>query len=178
VPGGILLTGRAKASHFRDPGEETAGAERWVAPVVGDFALSALVTADFRNSLDAGVLLGHIDGSTWFTVCPEFQAQADGCIRVASVVTRQGAWDYASGWVVALGRAHLRISRMGRVFALHAPDDGRRWALVRCFAMGHIDERPIRVGLLVQSPTRDGCTVQFEQVRFRADTLRSLRDGS
>jgi len=178
LPDGVVLSAGPLADLFLDPAGTASppDAERWLAPVTGDVLLSARVTVDFRSTFDSGVLLGYVDDATWFKVCAELGT--DGRPRVVSVVTRDGASDDANGWVMAHADVHLRVARLGRAFALHASDDGCTWELVRYFTLGLPDACPIRVGLLAQSPTGDGCAVRFEQVRFHATRLTDVRDGS
>jgi uncharacterized protein len=78
--------------------------------------------------------------------------------------------------VVADDSVWLRVARIGEACALHASADGDRWDLVRHFAL----EAPgsLAAGFLAQSPTGEGCTATFDDVRFAARTLADLRDGS
>jgi regulation of enolase protein 1 (concanavalin A-like superfamily) len=69
----------------------------------------------------------------------------------------------------------LRISRIGRAYAFHASADGEAWHLVRHFALDASD--PARIGFQAQSPTGDGCTVWFDQIRWEARTLADIRSG-
>lgn len=59
--------------------------------------------------------------------------------------------------------------------AFHASTDGRTWQLIRVFGLG--DTAP-EVGFEAQSPTGDGCTVTFEEIRHHPGLLADLRDGS
>ena len=178
VADGVELTAAARADLFLDPGgfDVAPDAERFLATVSGDFQLSARVGVDFRSAFDSGVLIGYVDSSTWFKICAELDPT--GVPRVVSVVTRDGASDDANGSPLAQGAAYLRISRLGRAFALHASDSGESWDLVRYFALGILADRPIQIGMLAQSPTGDGTVVRFEDVRFSTDRLHGVRDGS
>jgi regulation of enolase protein 1 (concanavalin A-like superfamily) len=151
-------------------------AERFVAPVSGDFQLSALVSVNFESTFDSGVLIGYVDESTWFKICAELDPA--GVPRVVSVVTRGGASDDSNGSPISQAGAHLRIARLGRAFALHTSDTGESWDLVRYFALGVQDDQPIKIGILAQSPTGEGVAVRFEEVHYTADRLKVIRDGS
>ena len=94
---------------------------------------------------------------------------------IVSVVTR-GVSDDANGRVVAGDTVWLRVSRIGAGCALHASGDGERWELVRHFALDAPDG--LAAGFLAQSPTGEGCTATFDDVRFAAEPLAELRDGS
>src|SRR5659263_417125 len=90
---GVELTAAPRADLFLDPGgfDIAPDAERFVAPVSGDFQLSALVSVNFHSTFDSGVLIGYVDESTWFKICAELDPA--GVPRVVSVVTRGGASD-------------------------------------------------------------------------------------
>jgi len=143
-------------------------------PPAGDFQLSARVTVGFGATYDAGVLLLWIDERHWGKLCFEFSPAREPMI--VSVVTR-GVSDDANAFVVPGSAAWLRLSRIDHAYAFHASADGRQWRMIRFF---RVSEAPatVKVGLEAQSPTGDGCTVTFEDVRFVAERLGDLRDGS
>jgi regulation of enolase protein 1 (concanavalin A-like superfamily) len=176
--GEVELVASARSDLFLDPrgNAEAPDVERFVASVSGDFQLSAHVRVEFKQSFDAGVLLGYVDEFTWFKVCAELDPV--GTPRVVSVVTRQGASDDCNGWAIPTSGQFLRIARLGQAFALHASDDGVSWDLFRFFALGIPTDRPVKVGLLAQSPAGDGASVVFTDVKFNTMTLLDVRDGS
>ena len=175
---GVELTAAPRADLFLDPGgfDVAPDAERFLAPVAGDFQLSARVSVDFRSTFDSGVLIGYVDELTWFKICAELDPA--GVPRVVSVVTRGGASDDSNGSPLSQAGAHLRIARLGRAFALHTSDTGESWNLVRYFALDIPEDRPIKIGILAQSPTGEGTAVRFEDVQFSTDRLHDVRDGS
>jgi len=140
----------------------------------GDFQLSARVTVDFATTYDAGVLLLWVDERRWAKLCFEFSPTAEPMI--VSVVCR-GVADDANAFVVAGRSVRLRVSRVGPAYAYHACVDGQSWQLIRYFS---IDDDPVRalVGFEAQSPTGEGCSVTFDDVRFVSERLADLRDGS
>ena len=140
----------------------------------GDFQLSARVTVDFATTYDAGVLLLWVDERRWAKLCFEFSPTAEPMI--VSVVCR-GVADDANAFVVAGRSVRLRVSRVGPAYAFHACVDGKTWQLIRYFS---IDDDPVRalVGFEAQSPTGEGCSVTFDDVRFVSERLADLRDGS
>jgi hypothetical protein len=160
---------------FLDP----AGAEPVLdAPMLlgatdGDFVLSARVRARLRATFDAGALVLHAGDRTWAKLALERSPRGEAMI--VSVVTR-GVSDDANGAVVEGDGVFLRVARIGAICALHASGDGARWDLVRHFALEAPDG--LAAGLLAQSPTGQGCTATFEELRFEARTLADLRDGS
>jgi regulation of enolase protein 1 (concanavalin A-like superfamily) len=139
----------------------------------GDFLLSARVSADLRATFDAGALMLHGGERTWAKLALERAPQGEAMI--VSVVTR-GVSDDANGTLVAGDSVWLRVARIGAACALHASADGDRWDLVRHFALEAPDG--LAAGFLAQSPTGEGCTATFDDVRFAARTLADLRDGS
>jgi uncharacterized protein len=143
-------------------------------PPESDFQLSARVTVGFQAQYDAGVLLLWADDENWAKLCFELSPAAEP--MVVSVVTR-GVSDDANAFVVPDRSVWLRVSRVDRVYAFHASTDATTWQLVRVFSLGDAPGAH-QVGLEVQSPTGDGCTVTFDQVRFVARRLTDLRDGS
>ena len=143
-------------------------------PPAGDFQLSARVRVDFRAQFDAGVLFTWVDEQHWAKFCFEFSPA--GQPMVVSVVTRELS-DDANAFVVPEPSVWLRVSRIGSVYAYHASLDASTWELVRVFHLGD-DVSRHEVGLEAQSPTGEGCTVTFDQLRFASDRLVDLRDGS
>jgi regulation of enolase protein 1 (concanavalin A-like superfamily) len=176
--GEIDLVASARSDLFLDPrgSAEAPDVERFVANVSGNFQLSAHVRVEFKQSSDAGALLGYIDEFTWFKICAELDPV--GTPRVVSVVTRNGASDDCNGWAIPTSGQFLRIARLGQAYALHASDDGVSWELVRFFALDIPTDRAIKVGLLAQSPAGDGTSAVFTDVKFNTNTLLDVRDGS
>jgi regulation of enolase protein 1 (concanavalin A-like superfamily) len=162
---------------FVDPGsgEPTLNASTLLGtPPSGDFRFSARVTADFRATFDAGVLLLWLDERNWAKLC--FELSPAGEPMAVSVVCRDVA-DDANAFVVEGRSVWLRVARIGGAFAFHASTDGREWRFVRHFALAG-DSAAVRLGLEVQSPTGEGCDVRFEELRFDGERLADLRDGS
>jgi regulation of enolase protein 1 (concanavalin A-like superfamily) len=165
---------------FADPAgvEPLRTSPRLLAKVSGDFQFSARVTVEHRSLFDAGVLVLWADEDRWVKLC--FERSADGRSRVVSVVNR-GVSDDCDSFVVPGGSVRYRISRLGRVFALHASPDVASatptWQFVRQFFLVPEGE-DVFVGFSAQSPNGDGCTAAFDDIRFARDRLADLRDGS
>jgi regulation of enolase protein 1 (concanavalin A-like superfamily) len=143
-------------------------------PPAGDYQFSARVSVDFRTQFDAGVLMLWIDERRWAKFCFEYSPAAEP--MVVSVVTR-GVSDDANAFVVPARSVWLRIARIGSVYAFHASVDGVAWSLVRVFSLGP-EPADHQVGFEAQSPTGEGCTVLFTEIRFSRQRLADLRDGS
>jgi uncharacterized protein len=180
--GTVVATAGPRTDIFIDPGSSTpldvqsmlTAATLLGAPPAGDFRLSALVTVGFEATYDAGVLLLWIDERHWAKLCFEFSPAREHMI--VSVVTR-GVSDDANAFAVAGPSVWLRLSRIDQAYAYHASADGKHWRMIRYF---RVSESPgsVKVGFEAQSPTGDGCTVTFDDIRFVADRLADLRDGS
>ena len=172
----LRMTAGPKTDWFNDPagGAPCANAPCLALRTDGDFQVSARVRVDFRSRFDAGVLLLHQGPEDYAKLC--FERAPSGEPMVVSVVTR-GTSDDANGPVIDAEFVHLRVSRMGPVFAFHYSPDGAKWALVRLFNLRDPDQ-PARLGFLAQSPTGASCTASFDQLSYAETTLRDPRDGS
>lgn len=175
LDGPVTLTAAARTDWFVDPatGEATLDAEAQLEPVVGDFTLGAHVEVDFAATFDAGVLVVWRDQRTWAKLCFEYSPEREP--MVVSVVTR-GVSDDANSAVIGGNAVWLRIARIGGAFAFHYSLEGKRWHLVRHFALGGDGE--LQAGFLAQSPTGDGCSARFTHVRVRRETLADIRSGA
>jgi uncharacterized protein len=180
--GAVIATAAPRSDIFIDPGGPvTLDAESMLnaatllgVPPAGDFQLSARVTVGFEATYDAGVLLLWIDERHWGKLCFEFSPASEP--MVVSVVTRDVS-DDANAFVVPGRSVWLRLSRIDRAYAYHASDDGERWRMIRFFRISESSAGD-KIGFEAQSPTGDGCAVTFDDIRFVAERLADLRDGS
>jgi regulation of enolase protein 1 (concanavalin A-like superfamily) len=140
----------------------------------GDFQLSARVTVGFASTFDAGVLLLWTDERHWGKLCFEFSPAGEP--MVVSVVCR-GVSDDANAFTVPGRSAWLRVSRIDRAYAYHASLDGKTWQMIRAFILNDQTSGD-KIGFEGQSPTGDGCSVTFDEIRFLPERLVDLRDGS
>lgn len=181
--GALVMTARSGTDRFNDPATGVPGeadAARLVAILEGDFQVSARVSVEFAEQFDAGVLWVAAADDVWAKLCFEYTPQHTPSI--VSVVTR-GDSDDANAEVLEGGRTWLRVSRIGRAVAFHASHDGAWWRMIRYFSFGAAAgatsaTESLRVGFLAQSPMGEGCRVVFDEIRYRAETLTDLRDGS
>jgi regulation of enolase protein 1 (concanavalin A-like superfamily) len=160
---------------FVDPGGDSVrlNAPRLVGvPPEGDYQFSARVGVEFSATFDAGVLLVWADETRWAKLC--FERSPGRAPMIVSVVTRRSS-DDANGFIGTGRTVWLRISRRGRAYAFHASTDGSSWSFVRHFDLG---AEATQIGFVSQSPTGEGCTVTFEDIRFVQRSLPDLRDGS
>jgi regulation of enolase protein 1 (concanavalin A-like superfamily) len=173
----VTAVAPARSDLFVDPGgpESTLNAATLlgVAPA-GDFQFSARVTVDFATTYDAAVLLLWVDEGRWAKLC--FELSPAGDPMIVSVVCR-GVADDANAFVVPHRSVRLRVSRIGPAYGYHACVDGQVWQLIRYFSIDDDASRAL-VGFEAQSPTGEGCSVRFDEIRFVTERLADLRDGS
>jgi hypothetical protein len=159
---------------FVDPGTGTEhlNAPRLLGSVVGDFALAARVGVELRSTYDAAVLLLWAHDHMWAKLCLELSPQ--GKPTVVSVVTRAVS-DDCNSFTIERDETWLRVARLGAAFAFHASADGKRWELIRYFALD-LETDPL-VGFLVQAPRGKGCAARFDDISFSANRLADIRSG-
>ncbi|GIF63959.1 hypothetical protein Ais01nite_19940 [Asanoa ishikariensis] len=178
--GAVTVSAQPHTDLFIDPGAAVSAesllnaATLLGAAPTGDFQFSARVTVGFAATFDAGVLLVWLDERRWAKLCFEFSPAAEPMI--VSVVCR-GVSDDANAFVVPGRSVWLRVSRLDQVYAYHASLDGKTWQLIRMFAFDEHSEDD-RIGFEGQSPTGEGCSATFDEIRFSPERLADLRDGS
>lgn len=170
----ISLTAGPRTDLFTDPGgpDRFANAPALVGRLDGDFMLAARIEASLSSTYDAGVLLVYAGEDAWAKFCLELSPQ--GRPTIVTVVNRGVSDDCNSLSLDGAKDVRLRVSRLGGAYAFHAAVDGDFWHLIRYFAL---DGEP-EIGFLAQSPTGDGLTVRFADIRYAAGRPADLRDGS
>jgi regulation of enolase protein 1 (concanavalin A-like superfamily) len=171
----LSLEAVGRTDWFIDPSgaaDPVLNAPALIGEATGDYLFSARVCVRFAATFDAGALMLYAGDRVWAKLCFEYSPQQEPMI--VSVVTR-GASDDANGFVVSGQEVWLRVARLGPAFAFHASTDGQVWRLVRHFALG--DGVEPSVGFVAQSPTGEGCSVSFDEIRFEAGRLDDLRSG-
>lgn len=170
----LQLKAGAKTDLFSDPQGKVniANAPYLTFDSESDFMLTARVTVDFRSTFDAGVLLVYQDPYSWAKFCFEYTPAGEP--SMVSVVTK-GSSDDCNSALILGNSVYMRLSRLGYAWAFHYSTDGKFWHMVRVFALDV--NIPSKVGFLVQSPTGEGCTAQFSEVRLTHETLADLRSG-
>lgn len=171
----ISITSGADTDWFIDPaggqGKNNAPIALFVPPDPA-FCLLARVTVGFAATYDAGTLFVYSDDALWAKLCFEFSPQQQPMI--VSVVTR-GASDDCNALVVGDNSVYLRVYRRGEVFAFHYSLDGRYWHFVRYFTLGDLGQ--LWMGFSAQSPTGQGCKVDFSEILYTPRILSDLRNG-
>lgn len=135
--------------------------------------LSARVTVNYASLFDAGALVVYQNPTCWAKLCLELSPLRR--LMIVSVVTKEVS-DDSNAYLIEGNSAYLRISCLGKGFAFHASADGKRWNLIRHFALGSFED--FQMGFLVQAPTGAGCTALFEDVRYLPELLPDIRSGA
>jgi regulation of enolase protein 1 (concanavalin A-like superfamily) len=174
--GALSISAGPRSDLFVDPGGSiSTGLETppmLVCEPSGDFTLCARVSVDFASTYDAGVLVLFRDALSWAKLC--FERSPNGDPMVVSVVNRRVS-DDCNHFTAAGSQISFRVARGGDCFAFHASADGALWRLVRYFALD--DAAGISVGFEAQSPTGEGCSVRFDEIRYEPRRLTDLRGG-
>lgn len=157
----VKLAAGPRTDFFVHPGGSSvlANAPADVAPVGGDFVLSARVSVAFAATFDAGALFLWGDERRWAKLAFELSPQGER--MVVSVVTRERSDDCNSS-VVHADHIWLRVARIGEAYAFHSSSDGERWDFVRHFHLAG----DVQVGFEAQSPTGEGCEATFTSIRL------------
>jgi regulation of enolase protein 1 (concanavalin A-like superfamily) len=171
--GQLTITAPAKTDWFIDPQGTVnlSNAPVLLFPTSGPCRLRAQVSVNHVSRFDAGVLLVYESPLAWAKLCLEFSPQ--GRPMIVSVVTK-GISDDCNAFVVR-GPMHLRVSRLEKAYAFHVSENGAEWNLIRYFRLE--DHTNAQMGFLAQSPTGDGCTASFADIRFEKRLLADIRSG-
>lgn len=172
--GAIRMTSSSRTDLFVDPRGmvDMTNSARLLFQPDEHFTLSAHARGDLEATYDAAVLMLYVDDRHWAKLCLELSPQ--GRPMIVSVVTN-GVSDDCNSVVLDSAAAYLRVAGLGTAFALHYSLDGATWHFVRYFALQH--SAGLRAGFSVQSPTGDGCTVTFSEIRYAPALLGDLRSG-
>jgi uncharacterized protein len=171
----ISITSGADTDWFIDPagepGKNNAPIALFVPPDPA-FCLQARVTVGFAATYDAGVLFVYANDALWAKLCFEYSPQRQPMI--VSVVTH-GVSDDCNSVVVGDNSVYLRVYRRREVFAFHYSLDGHYWHVVRYFTLGDLGQ--LWMGFSAQSPTGQGCKVDFSEILYTPRILSDLRNG-
>lgn len=154
------------------PDESVANAPFYYTEITGDFVLRVKVSLELVATYDACALLLMKDERTWGKLC--FEKSDFGTIAVVSVVTNVRS-DDANGVNVDGRPVWLQAARVGNYFVFHYSLDGERYDMVRLFWME--TDRPLKVGLVAQSPLGEGGPRHFEHLSIQEKTIENLRQG-
>ncbi len=171
--GQLTITAPAKTDWFIDPqgAVNVSNAPVLLFPISSPCMLSAQVTVNHIATYDAGVLMVYESPLAWAKLCLELSPQ--GLPTVVSVVTK-GVSDDCNSFT-AKSPAYLRVSKLEQAFAFHVSQDGIEWHLIRYFKLE--GDKNAQMGFLAQSPTGNGCTASFGEIRFESRLLTDIRSG-
>lgn len=170
----VSITAGSRTDLFRSPAGDTVvqNSPRLLFVPEGDFALSARVRVNFRNTFDAGVLVIYEHETSWAKLCFEFSPQRQPMI--VSVVTR-GLSDDCNSVPINGNEVYLRIARIGSAFAFHYSTDGKLWHMVRHFTLDKPDR--IHAGFSAQSPRGESCSAAFSSITYSHTPPADIRSG-
>ncbi len=144
----------------------------WLAPVSGDFSLSARFTGGYETLYDQAGLMLRLDETAWVKTGIEY---TDGVMHFSVVVTGP-----RSDWsVIPLPEADpataiaARLTRHGdAVRVQYAVADGP-WRLAR---LAPFPDGDARAGIMACSPERGGFTARFRDVDIGPAIARTLHE--
>ena len=171
--GQLTITAPAKSDWFIDPQGtvNVSNAPVLLFPASDPCMLSAQVIVHHVATYDAGVLMIYESPRAWAKFCLELSPQ--GLPTVVSVVTKDVS-DDCNAFAVN-GPVYMRVSKLEQAYAFHVSQDGNTWNLIRYFKLE--DNPNTQMGFEAQSPTGDGCTASFRDIRFESRLLADIRSG-
>lgn len=170
---GLTIQAAGRTDFFNDPAG--SGVEKSAhflyAEREGDFTFMAHVQAEMLADYDAAAMMIMVDDENWGKLCYEFTYKKP---MIVSVVT-QGLSDDCNSLEVPATGIYLRITRFEDCYAFHYSYDGEWWVLVRYFTLPA--SGPVKVGVVGQSPTGEGCSVQITNLNISPRPIREIRSG-
>ncbi|MFC4098949.1 DUF1349 domain-containing protein [Paenibacillus xanthanilyticus] len=160
--GSLEVMAPPKSDWFIDPSGKSvrSSAPFLYYPVRGDFEVQTKVSAAMKSPYDSGCLMIMADESRWAKLCFEFYENQPS---ILSVVTNSAS-DYCISGKVEVPEPYLKIARTGNCFTFYYSADGEKWEMIRYFGLPCEDE--VKVGVVAQCPTGDGCRVTFSFLRL------------
>lgn len=170
---GLVVQAEPQTDFFRDPaGTVVKGSAHFLyTEQEGDFTLMTKVQVDMIDDYDAAVMMVMVDEENWAKLCYEYTYKKP---MIVSVVTR-GVSDDCNSLAVPESGIYLRVTRFDDCFAFHYSYDAKWWEMVRYFRLP--SNAPIKIGVVAQSPTGDGCEVKFANLDFSRTPIRDIRSG-
>jgi regulation of enolase protein 1 (concanavalin A-like superfamily) len=138
-----------------------------------DFVLSARMSLQPQSRWDGGALVLFVNETTWAKLCLE-APDVPGRLSVVMVVTR-GESDDSYSIPVDGNSKFMKIAKIGPAFMFYVSTDGHSWQMVRNFRLSNTKE--LRVGFSAQSPTGEGSTVSFSDIRYSPTRAANMYTG-
>ncbi|MFP4427329.1 MAG: DUF1349 domain-containing protein [Spirochaetaceae bacterium] len=172
----VVFGAGPKTDYFRDPASETVigNAPFFWQEARSTFTLTARVRPGFQSTFDAGALFYFADENNWAKLAYEFTDMDYPAI--VSVVTR-GRSDDCNGEAWPSGEVWLRVSRNEGAIGFYYGPDGENWKMHRLLRVPGYEHAQGLVGLIVQSPTGEGCRVHFEDLSWTTEPVTDFRRG-
>lgn len=145
----------------------------WLAPVSGDFSLSATILGDYRELYDQAGLMLRLDERRWIKTGIEF---TDGLMHFSVVVTN-GVSDWS---VIPLSQASpenpvfVRLTRHGDAVRVQFHLGDGSWQMARLAPFAADDAR---AGVMACSPQRAGFRARFRDIAIGPAISRDLHAG-
>ncbi|HHU60782.1 MAG: DUF1349 domain-containing protein [Bacillota bacterium] len=172
-PEGLTVQAEPQTDFFRDPNGTVVkdSAHYLYTEQEGDFTFVTKVQSEMIDDYDAACMMVMLDDETWGKLCYEYTYKRP---MIVSVVTKRLSDDCNSLEVPAQG-VYLRITRFDDCFAFHYSLDGKWWEMVRYFTLPASSS--VKIGIVAQSPTGNGCKVQFSNLNVSPEGIRDIRSG-
>ena len=170
---GLVVQAEPQTDFFKDPaGTSVQHSAHFLYTLYeGDFTFMTKVEVEMLDDYDAAVMMIMIDDDHWAKLCYEFTYKKP---MIVSVVTK-GVSDDCNSLVVPESGVYLRVTRFDDCFAFHYSHDGKWWEMVRYFTLD--TGAAVKVGVVAQSPTGNGCTVTFKDLHISPTPIRDIRSG-
>jgi regulation of enolase protein 1 (concanavalin A-like superfamily) len=164
----------AKTDYFIDKltNISKANAPYYFETVDFNFEIRAGIRPYFQSVYDAGAILILDDDEHWIKA--GFEYTDLGYHSIVSVVTN-GASDDCNGERVDSNKIHIRVLRINDFFSIHYSLDGQTWKMNRYFRLAI--KKTIKIGVIAQSPTGNGVTVDFSDFVISENKYNDLRSG-
>lgn len=174
--GSVSFEAPGKTDYFVDPvsGAVTRSAPFYYVIPPEAFTFTARVSPAFAATYDAGALFYYAEEHSWVKLA--FENTDMAYPAVVSVVTR-GKSDDCNGEPVRAGSLWLRMSGKDDVLGLYYSLDGVKWKMQRLLSLEVPRNVSPRLGLVVQSPTGEGCRAVFDHIELTDTEVRSFRSG-
>lgn len=172
---GLTLTSGPKQDNFRDPGGPVSDNAPILLTRIDNskpFTATALVTPQLTDVYDAGTLYVWAQKDRWLKMAMELDERHKA--RIVTVRTT-GTSDDNNHDVVTSKSIHMKISSDTKTIGFYYSADGQEWQLVRLYKNDYPAE--IWLGVSAQSPTGDGTTSTFENIRIIDTPVSNFRLG-
>lgn len=138
------------------------------------FILTAKIKLEFKSKWDAGALIIYNDSNHYAKFC--FEKDFEGQQRIVTVVCNEVA-DDCNSMPIKGNEIYYRIagSSKSNTFNLYYSENGEKWFGVRGFRLNRTDN--LRIGFSAQSPTGDGCSVEFSEIDLQERKLKDFWKG-